>query len=404
MKTVTKTLSATLPSDLFTVPLEQVLFFDIETTGLSPKASSLYLIGTAFYDSDTEQFRLTQWFADSSSSEKEILTSFLAQAEDFHCLCHFNGRTFDIPYVMQKCQKYELSLTAHCQALLAGQSETASVDLLVMLRPLKKLLTLSHGTQKDWERWLGIQREDKYNGGELIQVYSQYRQDLILHPEEAVAKESLLLLHNHDDIAGMLSVATLLAYRRLLMRKGEAPAAISEVKTERIDTTENRLYLSFRLPVPVPREISVTAGYSLAGADSKKRQDAQRILPDCTLRLVGDTGRLGIPICQGRLKYFIPDYKNYYYLPAEDTAVHRSVAEFVDKEHRRKATAATCFLPQDGRFIPTLTPLPPSEDVQAFRIEYKDRQCFYALPEEDSEELMKWLTDYVKAQLGGFLS
>ena len=34
----------------FKHPTDNILFFDIETTGLSPNASSLYMIGVMFFD------------------------------------------------------------------------------------------------------------------------------------------------------------------------------------------------------------------------------------------------------------------------------------------------------------------------------------------------------------------
>ena len=46
MKTITDTITLALPAAAFPMDPERILFFDIETTGLSPRASSLYLIGT----------------------------------------------------------------------------------------------------------------------------------------------------------------------------------------------------------------------------------------------------------------------------------------------------------------------------------------------------------------------
>ena len=42
-----------------------------------------------------------------------------------------------------------------------------------------------------------------------------------------------------------------------------------------------------------------------------------------------------------RLYYL--DYKNYYYLPNEDMAVHKSVAVSVDRTHREKAAPENCY-------------------------------------------------------------
>ena len=59
-----------------------------------------------------------------------------------------------------------------------------------------------------------------------------------------------------------------------------------------------------------------------------------------------------IELYQGELKYFYPNYKDYYYLPYEDQAVHKSVGEFVDKHARKQATAKNCYTRRSGLFLP----------------------------------------------------
>ena len=44
-------------------PKERIVFFDIETTGLSSKSASLYLIGMVSYDDGA--WKITQLFAES---------------------------------------------------------------------------------------------------------------------------------------------------------------------------------------------------------------------------------------------------------------------------------------------------------------------------------------------------
>lgn len=44
---------------------------------------------------------------------------------------------------------------------------------------------------------------------------------------------------------------------------------------------------------------------------------------------------------EGTLKYFYPDYQNYYYLPLEDTAIHKSIGEYVDRSARKKLLPKT---------------------------------------------------------------
>ena len=64
-----------------------------------------------------------------------------------------------------------------------------------------------------------------------------------------------------------------------------------------------------------------------------------------------------ISLRQGELKYFYPNYEDYYYLPLEDQAVHKSVGEYVDRSARKKATARTCYTRSCGLFLPQFSPL-----------------------------------------------
>ena len=75
-------------------------FFDIETTGLSPKVSSLYLIGALWCDGGAVHTK--QWFADDYISEQDLLAAFTAFLSGFTTLVHYNGSGFDIPYIEKK--------------------------------------------------------------------------------------------------------------------------------------------------------------------------------------------------------------------------------------------------------------------------------------------------------------
>ena len=58
----------------------------------------------------------------------------------------------------------------------------------------------------------------------------------------------------------------------------------------------------------------------------------------------GSTARLRVRLFEGELRFFYDGSpKDYYYLPAEDIAVHKSIASAVDKEHRVQANASNCY-------------------------------------------------------------
>ena len=78
------------------------------------------------------------------------------------------------------------------------------------------------------------------------------------------------------------------------------------------------------------------------------------------------------------MKYFYASYQDYYYLPEEDTALHKSVATFVDKDHRTQATAATCYTRKQSSYLPqwdtVFEPL--------FRREYRSTDLFFELTDD----------------------
>ena len=64
----------------------------------------------------------------------------------------------------------------------------------------------------------------------------------------------------------------------------------------------------------------------------------------------GKKALLKIPLRGGTLPYYYPDYQNYWYFPAEDMAIHKSLAQYADKSHRVKATKDTAYtrIPADA--------------------------------------------------------
>ena len=91
-------------------PLNELIFFDIETTGFTPNSSSLYLIGVVYHQSGSWQ--LKQWFADSMAAEQELLTSFFDFITKYKTLVHFNGDSFDIPYLKKCAAQYGIHPTS----------------------------------------------------------------------------------------------------------------------------------------------------------------------------------------------------------------------------------------------------------------------------------------------------
>ena len=393
MKTIFNILDDTAYNYPFWQPLKQIAFFDIETTGLSPKASSLYLIGLMRFDTAKQVWTLTQWFADDYQSEKPIIEAFLENIADISYLFHFNGRTFDIPYLLKKCSQHAITLSTHCKELLEDTTGIHSVDLLTKIRPLRHALSLNSCSQTAIEQWLQIDRTDTFSGGELIQVYSEYMQQKLLRTENAYKLETVLLLHNHDDVSMMRNVSSLLLYDEYLSDTDLnrlLRADFSKKMQITYEDASETLCLSLTLPHALPKEVTITAANETASA---------------TLHFKECLATFTLPVCHDTLRFFFPDYKNYYYLPEEDMAMHKSVATFVDSSHRKKATAATCYTKKAGFFLPNFCPAKNVKenfsDLPLFYKQYKDKLSFCELPKDYKHADLFWKR-YLQLQLPQF--
>ena len=98
----------------------------------------------------------------------------------------------------------------------------------------------------------------------------------------------------------------------------------------------------------------------------------------CHFKGEGHEGTLIIPIYEEELKYFYANYKDYYYLPTEDIAMHKSIASFVDREYREQAGASTCYTRKFSSYLPQWKIL-----VEPFfKREYKSNELFFELTDE----------------------
>ena len=335
------TLEATFTSNSQKYSLEEVLLYDIETTGLSPKSSQLYLLGVLFFNK--EKMELMQFLADSVRDEEEILDQFLSLCKTKKCLISFNGEGFDNRFIESMAKSYgKLPLHLNMKQL----------DLFKLIRKRKKFYGLDSASLKSCERFLGIHREDRYSGGELISVYQEYLQD------KDSEKKNFLLLHNREDIQNLSALFSFLAYENIFQGN------IQFQKAELLVSDEiKKLCLQFSLPSPVPVPLILAPkNYHLE-------------IKDKSLILT-------VPLYQGELCYFFKDYKDYEFIPSEDRVVHKSLASMYPKEMREKAKASTAYQKMKSSFLPVF-----QEEAKVFKKTYQDKQCFIPFQEGTVESI-----------------
>ena len=349
MITVSKPFAVETSYDLLRIaPPEDILFFDIETTGLSAWNSGLYLIGAV--TARDGSFQLYQWFSESLSDEQAVLKGFFDFASSYHTLISFNGETFDLKFLEDTAKQYGI------RSPLPGMN---NFDILKKLRKKRALLGLPNLKQKTVEQFLGIGRDDPYTGGELIAVYENYcrtKNRDALH---------FLLLHNEEDIKGMPKILPALSYI-------DALTAEFSVKDFGF-SKDGRVFsasLCFPFSFPKPLEYCFSEEISL-------RFEKETV----TLRALSSADEL---------KYFYPDYRNYWYLTEEDYAIHKKLAAFVDKNCRVPATRETCYTKMRGFFLPALK----NSGLPEFFREYHGEESWHLYTDKDD-----FVINYCKALL-----
>ena len=363
------------------VSLEDALLYDIETTGLNPKSSQLYFLGILLFHK--ENIELIQYFAESVLDEEEILEQFFQLCKTKKVLISFNGEGFDNRFIESMTKSYE-KLPLHLNM--------KQLDLFKLIRKRKKFYGLESASLKSCERFLGIYREDRCSGGELISVYREYLQD------KDSEKKNMLLLHNREDIENLPALFSFLAYENifqgnvhfqraeLLVRDeiikkncSNQTESTLEIEHSELEETKNchtsdKICLKFSLPLSIPVPLTLT--------------------PKNFLLEIKETSLcLTVPIYQGELCYFFKDYKDYEFIPSEDRVIHKSLVNMYPKEMREKAKASTAYQKMKTSFLPIF-----QEKEKVFKKTYQDKQCFIPFKENTFESLspVEYLLSFLK--------
>ena len=323
---------------------ESFLFFDIETTGLNHKNSFLSMIGAAVPKEGA--IKLYQFLAEKETPEEEqaLLLAFTDLCREKTGFIHFNGSTFDLPYLRHKYREY---------AMDCPLENKGSLDLYRELPPLSTLFPLPDFRQKSLESLVGYKRKDRLNGKELIKVYHSYANS------GNSSEKELLLLHNHDDVEGMLALTAL----GVILACLRGQFTLEHTESLQSKTLDNQILQEILFRLLLPAALPVPLSFSKNGAYITIQENI------CKIKM---------PLLEGTLKYFYPDYKNYYYLPMEDEAVHKSVGIYVDREYRENAKASNCYKRISGFFLKAAG----SPSLPLFKESYEKKEIYIQWSED----------------------
>ena len=236
--------------------------------------------------------RLISWISEQESDEYEMLTALSDALDSIRRIITFNGNAFDLPHLHQKYKAFDL------MDPLQGKQY---LDLMLRLKPISRFLALPSGKLADFAGFLHLAQPDASDE-------ASFR----FHPGAEDKHEA----STPNDALYTLECMSLLHYAEFL----DQGARIREVTTD-----EERVIFRLHYPDGFPVGFSVhDSGFHL------------RFSEDGTVLLSSR-------ICNGSIRYYHTDVKNYWYLPLEGYAIHKSAAQYVDKSRREKAVRENCY-------------------------------------------------------------
>jgi len=236
--------------------------------------------------------RLISWISEQESDEYEMLTALSDALDSIRRIITFNGNAFDLPHLHQKYKAFDL------MDPLQGKQY---LDLMLRLKPISRFLALPSGKLADFAGFL-----------HLVQPDGSDEASFRFHPGAEDKHEA----STPNDALYTLECMSLLHYADFL----DQGARIREVTTD-----EERVIFRLHYPDGFPVGFSVhDSGFHL------------RFSEDGTVLLSSR-------ICNGSIRYYHTDVKNYWYLPLEGYAIHKSAAQYVDKSRREKAVRENCY-------------------------------------------------------------
>lgn len=320
------------------------LFIDIETTGFDRRSTFLTIIGLAWMENG--EIVIEQWFNETGAIKEPILLMELEKLlcqKDFPTLVHYNGTTFDLPYLKTKYEIYHLPTSI---------VDCPSVDLYRVAKKYRDFLNLNGLKQKNLEEYLGLIREDSLSGQELIAAYLE---GIKFQDRELI---DMYLLHNKEDMEGMVFLQNLLKLDGFLNGDFEVKEWIYSHKPNIVIKDSTSLSIKARGDFYLDKPLS----FSFEGIH---------------ITLESGQALFQIPVIKLEAKYFYTNYKDYFYLPLEDRAIHKSVAAFVEKDFRKKATKETCYIRKTAAYLPF--PLPENTRLRKECLkECCELELFYA--------------------------
>lgn len=309
----------------------KAFFLCLDTTGLAPEESHISVLSAGYFSE--EGFIITQWLNETGFEDDKILKALFAFVKDhqFDTMITYYGSYFLMPFLAKKAAQYELADE------FEQFSKITHEDLYKIAHKMKDVLHLKSTRQKKVEDALKIKRKSDISGKDLVIAYQHFvglSRPAICESLSAELKKECkksredLLFHNKEGLLVLTKLSILLIFKAL---KDVNLGLISNI------VRESAYDFSFEICTPFP------------GTFTMKHQDM-------TFTLDGSICSLFVPVFADEsnsdgsdteinyvYRHPLKNYKDYYYLPYEDRAIHKSLAASYPKNQKEKATADNCY-------------------------------------------------------------
>lgn len=202
--------------------VEDLLFIDTETTGLSNTGGTLaFLVGLAWVDK--MNFVVHQYFVDQPIHEEGMLELLAVEMDRRPVLVSFNGKSYDLPLLRHRFIMNRLPVP---------EGTRAHIDLLHASRALWKYRLSNCRLSRLEEEVLGLKRHEDIPGELIPGIYFDY---LRQNKKELLEQ---VFIHNRYDMISLL--ALLIEIYRLNGRDPDVKDALVNYARARIDLRKDR--------------------------------------------------------------------------------------------------------------------------------------------------------------------
>ena len=339
------------------MPAYSNIYLAITSTGSDPRMSHIITAGLAVEENKKLTFK--QETLESPAYELALLKklSEMLKMTGGNIISAIS----DVKYIKEKCSFYRLN-------------DPFFSRKIIFLEDLLKTDGCAVSDRYAYENVIGFERHSILNGTSFPGEYTEY----LLTGRKDIIDE--LIDHNSDDLKSLAAICRSTA--------ASDPFTSGNIIIDSVTEQDGELCVMFSLAdTTVSKE-----GLSLNGCVNASSAALEYCIQAC-----GNAGKFTCEALHGELKFFFENYKDYYYLPMEGRAVHKSVGQFVDPAFRKRARKETAFEPVTGDFYPEFSSgirpsfkNAPDDNAAFFRIsDVKDNIAFSVLIANAAEQCRK---------------